>query len=427
MDTWAFLDDTGIIADIPRLLIVCNIDPMLNRRILIATAAAALADPAWGEGSADADLQVRLDEVQAILKPATPENLAAAARLVVLDPAGLSPVRRREYEVVLAGLRREAGVTDYAGRLALAFGSPIPVRDAERRALAEIRVLQTRADRLLRAQGLAKGSVGERLAALAQDPRHLFPDTTAGRDQAVAEMNRRLAAIRPRLARAFGDLPIAAAEVRRMSPADEVAGRAGYREPPTGEQPGVYYVDLKNIRARPAWTLPGVVHHELIPGHLLQILLQARARPHPLRLRYAAAYFEGWAIYAERLAGELGAYDGDPLAELGAIQWRLFRTARIVADIGLNSRGWSADQARAMLAELQGFPAAFIGFEDDVSRMSQSPGKVAAEGLGALEFVRLREAARARAGAHFDITRFHRSVLLQGAWPFGELARVIGA
>ena len=406
---------------------VCNIDRMLNRRILIATAAATFARPAWGEATTDADLRTRLDEVQAVLKPATPRNLAAAARLVALDPAGLSPARRREYEVVLAGLTLEAGVADYADRLRLAFGAPITVQDAERRARAEIRLLQTRADLLLRGQGLAKGGVGERLAALAQDPRHLYPDTSAGRDQAVAEMNRRLAAIRPRLARAFGDLPIPAAEVRRMSPADEAAGRAGYREPPTGDQPGSYYVDLRNIRARPAWTLASVVHHELIPGHLLQIPLQAQARPHPLRLRYAAAYFEAWAIYAERLAGELGAYDGDPLAELGAIQWRLFRTARIVADIGLGARGWNAGQARAQLADLQGYPAAFIGFEEDAARMVASPGKVAAEGLGALEFVRLREAARARAGAHFDITRFHRAVLSDGAWPFGELARVIGA
>ena len=400
---------------------------MLNRRFLIATAAAAFVDPAWGEGAADADLWARLDEIQASLKPATPQALTAgAARLVALDPAGLSPIRRREYELVLAGLRQEGGVTDYPGRLSLAFGAPIALPDAERRARAEIHALQSRADRLLRGQGLAKGRVGERLAALAQDPRHLYPDTSAGRDQAVAEMNRRLAAIRPRLARAFGDLPVAAAEVLRMSSADEAAGRAGYREPPSGDRPGAYYVDLQNIRARPAWTLPSVVHHELIPGHLLQIPLQAQARPHPLRLRYAAAFFEGWAIYAERLAGELGAYADDPLAELGALQWRLFRTARIIADIGLNSRGWSAQRARATLAELQGFPAAFISFDEDISRMAQSPGRVAAEGLGALEFVRLREAARARAGAQFDITRFHRSMLLGGAWPFAELARVIG-
>ncbi len=275
----------------------------------------------------------------------------------------------------------------------------------------------------MRGQGLTKGSIAERLRALAQDPRHLYPDTDAGRDQAVAEMNRRLAAIRPRLPKVFGDLPIARAEVRRMSAADEAAGRAGYREPPTATGPGAYYVDLRNIHARPAWTLPSVVHHELIPGHLLQIPLQAAADPHPLRLRYAPAYFEAWAIYAERLAGELGAYAHDPLAELGEIQWRLFRTGRIVADIGLNTRGWSADQARDVLADLQGFPAAFISFEEDVRRMGQSPGKAAAEGLGALEFARLRGPP----GAHFDASRFHRIVLSQGPWPFDELARMLGS
>ena len=405
---------------------------MLTRRSalvqpLAVAAAAVLASPARGQGSPDAELRARLNAIQAGLKPATAEGLADAARdLAAFDPRGLSPVRRREYDVVLAGLTREAEVLrrpTYAGRLALALGPPITSEAAEARARAEIVDLQARADRLLRGQGLTKGSVGERLATLAQDPRHLYPDTVAGRDQAVAEMNRRLAAIRPRLPKAFGDLPIAQAEVRRMTAADQAAGRAGYREPPTATGPGAYYVDLRNIRARPAWTLPSVVHHELIPGHLLQIPLQAEADPHALRLRYAPAYSEAWAIHAERLAGELGAYVHDPLGELGEIQWRLFRTGRILADIGLNARGWSPDQARATLADLQGFPAAFITFEEDVRRMGQSPGKVAAEGLGALEFARLR----GRAGAHFDATRFHRIVLSQGPWPFDELARMLAA
>ena len=405
---------------------------MLTRRTALAqplalAAATVLAGPARGEGRPDAALCARLDAILASLKPGGSEALATAAQeLAAFDPAGLSPVRRQEHQVVLAGLTREAEVLrqpTYAGRLALALGAPVSPDEAERRARAEIQTLQARADQLLRGQGLAKGSVGERLRALAQNPRYLYPDTPAGRDQAVAEMNHRLAAIRPHLARAFGELPIAAAEVRGMSPADQAAGRAGYRQPPTGDAPGAYYVDLRNIRARPSWTLPSVVHHELLPGHLLQIPLQAAADPHPLRLRYAPAYFEAWAIYAERLAGELGAYAHDPRAELGQVHWRLFRTARIVADIGLNMKSWSADQARDVLADLQGFPAAFISFEEDVRRMGQSPGKTAAEGLGALEFVRLRGAP----GAHFDATRFHRIVLAQGPWPFDELARMLAS
>jgi len=401
---------------------------MLNRRTVLATAAAAaLASPAWGETSADAALRARLDGLQAGLKAAGPEALAAAARdLAAFDPAGLSPVRRREYQVVLAGLRQEAEVaraSTYAGRLQLALGASVTPDQAEARAGAEIQALNARADRLLRGAGLARGSVGDRLRAFAEDPRGLYPDSSAGRDAAVAQMNQRLAAIRPRLGAAFGDLPIAPAEVRRMSLADEAAGRGGYREPPSEGRPGVYYVDLKAIGARPTWTLPSVVHHELIPGHLLQIPLQARAEPHPLRLRYASASFEAWAIYAERLAVDLGAYRHDLLGELGQVQWRLFRIGRILADIGLNARGWSPDRARASLAQTQGFPAAFISFEEDVRRMGQSPGKAAAEGLGALEFDRLAARARPRLG----LIAFHRAVLSEGPWPFDALGRMIGA
>ena len=205
-----------------------------------------------------------------------------------------------------------------------------------------------RANVLLQGQGLKKGSVGERLAALAKDPRWLYPDDEAGRDRAVADMNAAVAALRPRLALAFGDLPVATAQARRMSATDVAAGKGGYRET------GAYYVDLRNIRARPIWTLPSAAFHEVIPGHLLQMPLQAAAAAPAERVKAAGAYFEAWAIYAEQLAADLGAYGGDPRGELGYLQWRLFRLGRVVVDTGLHALGWSRDQAIAAMTDLQG-------------------------------------------------------------------------
>jgi uncharacterized protein (DUF885 family) len=277
--------------------------------------------------------------------------------------------------------------------------------------------LQARADQLLRSQGLTEGDVGARLRALAKDPRLLYPDDQAGRDRAVADMNARLVAMRPRLAAAFGDLRIASAEARRMSAADEAKGRGGYREPPRDGQPGVYYVDLKAIRDRPSWTLPSVAFHELTPGHLLQVPLQEAAHPDPQRVRDAPAFSEAWATYAEQLAADLGAYADDPLGEIGFLQWRLFRMGRIVADTGLHARAWSRDQAVAAMTALQGQSIAFITIEADVDRMIQTPGKAAAEGLGALTLSRMRPARRAA------WPEFHRTVLLAAPWPFGELER----
>jgi uncharacterized protein (DUF885 family) len=330
--------------------------------------------------------------------------------------------RRSLIAAVVAGLAtplRAEPSSDYRRALAMAYGGDVDPLAAHRLATAATRRLQARADRLLRAQGLTEGDVGARLRALANDSRWLYPDDAAGRERAVADMNARLAVIRPRLAVAFGDLQIAPVEVRRMAAADEAKGRGGYREVPRDGQPGAYYVDLRAIRDRPAWTLPSVAFHELTPGHLVQAPLQEAAHPDPQRVRDAAAFSEAWATYAEQLAADLGAYADDPLGEIGFLQWWLFRLGRVVADTGLHARGWSRDHAVAAMTALQGQSIAFITIEADVERMIQTPGKAAAEGLGALALSRLRPARRSEWPA------FHRAVLEAAPWRFGDLERAV--
>jgi uncharacterized protein (DUF885 family) len=322
--------------------------------------------------------------------------------------------RRTFLATGFSALAAPAFAADYAAVLSQAFGAPVDPGAAHRRALAETQAMQARADVLLWGQGLTTGDVAGRLRALAKDPRWLYADDDAGRDRAVADMNARIAALRPRLALAFGDLPIAAAEVRRMSRADEAAGRGGYREAPKDGKTGAYYLDLKAIRERPAWTLPSAAFHEVTPGHLLQLPLQAAGAP-------TTAYFEAWAIYAEQLAADLGAYRHDPRGEIGYLQWRLFRIGRTVADTGLHALGWSRERAIATMTGLQGQSVAFITIEADVDRMIASPGKYAAEGLGALALSDWRPRDRARWPA------FHAAVLADGPRPFGELGRRLGA
>lgn len=299
----------------------------------------------------------------------------------------------------------EARLTAYAAQLSDALGAPVDPLAAHQEASSVAARLQAHAGRLLRGQGLRRGSVAERLRGLFGEARHLYPDTDAGRSRAVAEMNARLAALRPRLGTAFGDLPIPPAEVRRMSAADEARGRGGYREPPA------YYVDLKNIRARPAWTLPSVAFHETLPGHLLQMASQSpRANA-----RFAAVFAESWATYAEHLAADLGAYARDPLGEIGFLHWMLFRVGRVVVDTGLHAHGWSREAAIARMRDLQGAPIAFVTMEADVDRMLKSPGQYAAQGLGALALLRMRPADRSR------WPMFHRAVLQTGPAPLSEI------
>jgi uncharacterized protein (DUF885 family) len=243
-----------------------------------------------------------------------------------------------------------------------------------------IRAATKRADLLLRGQGLRQGRVVDRLDALFHDERWLYPDDDAGRERAVADMNGRLAALRPRLRVAFGDLPIGQFQVRRMPPADVVAGKAGYRTE------AAYYVDLRAIRRRPIWTLPSVAFHEVIPGHLLQLGVEPKANKSPA--------FEGWACYAEQLAADLGAYATDPLAEIGFLHWRLFRLARAVADAGLSSRAWSRDRAISEMRAIQGPAIAFVTIEDDVQRLAARPGQAASEASVMLAFERNRPLRR---------------------------------
>ena len=256
----------------------------------------------------------------------------------------------------------------------------IPARLQQRLEREQARVL-ARADRLFARIGLHQGSVGERYTLLWQDPRWLYADSDAGRDEAVADMNRTLAAIVPQLSRWFAALPPGVLQVQaaRMPPQEAAAGKQGYRILPDQDRPGRYVVDLKDIRRRPRWTLPAVVHHELLPGHMVQLPLEARAAPHPLRLDYAQAFVEGWAIYTEHLAAAAGAYRDDPHGALGYCHWRLFRIERALADLNIHLHGWTLDMALAHWRETMGEPAYFAPFAIDLERIALEPATRAAE------------------------------------------------
>jgi uncharacterized protein (DUF885 family) len=232
---------------------------------------------------------------------------------------------------------------------------------------------------LLRALGAWRGDVARDIAAYMEAPAALYSDDAAGRAAAAADMANRLEAARPRLATAF-DMPLPSATIRSLTPEEERAKRGGHR---TAEG---YAVDLTAIRKRPAWTLTSVVFHETVPGHLLQTTVLGAPPP--------AAIGEAWAIYAEQLAADLGSYKEDPAGELGYIHWRLFRMARVVVDVGLNVGELTDTQGLEALRSIQGAPIAFATFEMDVSRMRQSPGAYAAQGLGALDLRRRRPASR---------------------------------
>ncbi len=394
-----------------------------HRRGFLAGLGAGAAVGAVGSNAAarpdvDAALAALLDQ---LAEPAPADQAARRRdRLAAFDPTGLCASSRLDRDIILAGLDREARLAagGYAARLSLLLGAdrdPAALRSA---AVAEIETLHAAADALLAGAGLARGGVGERLRALAADPGQLYPDTDAGRNEAVTAMNAWLDRARGWLAPLFPDPPVGVGQVavHRMSPADEAGGRGGYRQAAVASsaQPGGYWVDLHDIRHRPRWSLASAVHHETLPGHLLQLAFEAGAPVHPLRRRYAAGYAEGWAVYAEQLADDQGAYAGRPLDRLGYIYWRLFRLGRVVADIAIHTEGWDDDRASTFLADTQGFAVPYATFAAEVARMRERPGAVAAEGAAAMTIADLKRRAQRVRGADFDIRRFHGALLVNG-------------
>ncbi|HEY4939964.1 MAG TPA: DUF885 family protein [Rhizomicrobium sp.] len=315
--------------------------------------------------------------------------------------------------------RLRDGDAYYALALKAGVSLNIDPKTAHEEGLEQVRKLSARADVLLRKQGLTQGSAGARLYALGQDPRYLYSDDDGGRAKVVADMNAQLARVRPVLAQAFSGLSSGAISVRLAGP-----GRIGYREAPSydGSKPGTYYVDLRDIDRRPSWSLPTVVHHETLPGHLLQLPLQERANPTPLRLRYMPnAYFEGWAIYTEQLADELGLLAGDDLARLGLLQSLLVRAGRLVIDTGIHFKRWSREEAIARFAAIAG--DAPDTFENEVDRIVVQPGFTAGPALGRKTILDLRESAKKSAG--FNLIAFHNSVLKRGQMRLSLLERAV--
>jgi len=359
-----------------------------------------------------------LDRLEKGLAEAAAKAAPPVAAALARQAEALSSLKPRTSKA--AGIRFKDREAYYALALKGQLGAPLAPAEARRRLDETIRGLHARADVLLKAQGLTKGGVGERLRALAADERFLYSDDDAGRNRAVADMAPWLTKARARLPLAFANLPgaVNAVSVRRMSPADEAAGRQGYRDLPSadGSKPGAYYLDLKQIRRRPSWSLPAVVHHEVIPGHMLQIPLEEASGAHPYRTRVACpAAMEGWAVYAEHLAWEMGAFDGEPLAEIGGLYWILFRAARARMDLGVHLEGWTPERAMAFLADTQGDPVIFAPFTQEVERAAIAPGVAAGQGMYWLELSRLR---RAWGGT---LREFHGKVLDRGTLPLGMI------
>jgi len=328
----------------------------------------------------------------------------------------------------------QAGVRDRPGgeayyRLCLRYqtSTRLTPDDAHALGLSQVAEISAAADGLLKTQGLTDGTVGARLAALTRDPRWLYPDTDAGRAELLAELNRQVAAIERRMPELFAVLPRTPVEVRRVPPEIELGAPRGYAVSGSldGSRPGAYYINLADTAIWPKWALPTLTYHESLPGHHLQGTIAREAADTPLLFRTLLmnAYIEGWGLYAEQLADEIGMYREFPLGRLGMLQSFLYRAVRIVVDTGMHWKGWSREHAADYMADVVGLARGAV--ESEIDRYCVWPGQACGYKIGHLEFLRLRAAAQAKLGARFDLRGFHDAVLKGGAMPLEVLANVV--
>jgi uncharacterized protein (DUF885 family) len=292
--------------------------------------------------------------------------------------------------------------------------------------LEQARQLGARAEVLLKGLGYTQGTVGERIAALFKAPDQLYPNTDAAKEELIAHLNDLVKAMQARLPQAFGALPKAPVEIRRVPKFIEAGAPGGYYNRPAldGSRPGIYWINLRDTAENPKWTLKTLTYHEAIPGHHLQRSLQQEADlPMLRRIAGFPAYSEGWALYSEELAKEMNVYEGDPLGELGMLQAALFRSARLVVDTGLHAKRWTREKALETMTSIDGSPPSSAATE--IERYCVWPGQACSYMVGKLTWLRIRAKAQAALGAKFDIRRFHDSALLSGAMPLTVLESVI--
>lgn len=282
----------------------------------------------------------------------------------------------------------------------------------------------------LKGLGLTQGSVGARMAALGNDPKYLYPNTDAGKEVLINDLNAQMAALKTRLPEVFATLAKADCEVKRIPAYTEAGAPGGYYQSPApdGSRPGAYYINLRDTAAWPKWSLPTLTYHEAQPGHHLQVALAQEAVGLPFlrsKLLWFGAYGEGWALYAEQLADELGMYKDDPAGRLGYLQSMAFRAARCVVDTGLHAKRWTKERAVDYMIAVTGDTRDSIVTE--VERYCVWPGQATSYMVGKVDILRLRENAKTELGAKFDIKAFHDTVLLEGAMPLNVLETAVTA
>ncbi|HNP63089.1 MAG TPA: DUF885 domain-containing protein [Woeseiaceae bacterium] len=312
----------------------------------------------------------------------------------------------------------------YAAMIRHMTDSHLTAEEVHQTGLAEVKRITTEMDAILLSEGYTEGSVGERMQALNVEPRFLYSNDAAGREKLLGDVRAYVNDMYARLPELFRDLPEHQVEVQAVPEFSQDSAPMGYynNPAPDGSRPGYYFINLRDTALHPSWTLRTLSYHEAVPGHHLDGASAMERETPPIEKAMASnTSGEGWALYAEQLAAEIGVYKDDPFGNLGRLQAELHRAVRLVTDTGMHAKKWSREQAIDYMVATEGLDEATSTSE--IERYVVWPAQALGYKLGQLRILALREEAREALGDAFDIRDFNQQVLnvASAPMPFIEM------
>ncbi|WP_298538876.1 DUF885 family protein [uncultured Aquimarina sp.] len=297
--------------------------------------------------------------------------------------------------------------------------------------LSEVARIKAEMQEILTSEGYVDSTktLGAIIQELNKEERFLFPNNDEGRQMVLDEYDRILSEISAGLDDAFDIRPKAGLEVKRVPEFKEEGSAGAYYNRPAmdGSRGGVFYANLRNVHESVKFGMKTLAYHEGVPGHHFQIAIQSELEGVPIfrTIGLFTSYIEGWALYSEQLAWELGFYENDPFGNLGRLQAEMFRAVRLVVDTGIHHKKWTREQAIDYMVQNTGMTTSEVTTE--IERYIVWPGQACAYKIGMLKILELREKAKQKLGDRFDLRDFHNAVLKNGAVPLDILEEIIDA
>lgn len=320
--------------------------------------------------------------------------------------------------------RLPGGYAYYAHALRHHTTTDLTPEQVHRLGLKEVSRIQKQTRTVLDRLGYRGGSISKHLKRLKREARFLYPNTLDGRSQILSEY-RAIVDEAGRRSEVFTRRPRASVRVERLPEFKEKTAPVGYYSPPAldGSRPGVFYVNLRDLRTIPRWSMPTLAYHETSPGHHLQLALQQESEvPAFRKVIPFTAYIEGWAAYAEQLAWEHG-FNKNPYSNLGRLRADLSTAVSLVVDTGIHYKRWTRAEAIAYMTANSDISAG--GAAASVDRSAAEPGQLCAYKIGQLKILELRDRAQNELKEQFRLQEFHEVVLQNGAMPLAVLEQVV--